>query len=52
MKRLLVALLFGLVALPAAGRADEPVGCALTSAAPEGSVAIGCMGGVTEAFGG
>src|ERR1700704_3974289 len=56
MKRLVVALLFGLLALPVAARADEPVGCALTSAPlmaqPEGSVLIACMGGITEAFGG
>jgi hypothetical protein len=56
MKRLVVALLFGLLALPMAARADESVGCALTSAPlmaqPDGSVLIGCMGGVTEAFGG
>ena len=56
MKRLVVVLLFGLLALPVASRADEPVGCALTSAPlmaqPEGSVLIACMGGITEAFGG
>src|SRR5258706_5894358 len=56
MKRLVVALLFGILALPVAARADEPVGCALTSAPlmaqPEGSVLIACMGGITEAFGG
>jgi hypothetical protein len=56
MNRLVVALLFGLLALPMAARADEPVGCALTSAPlmaqPDGSVLIACVGGVTEAFGG
>jgi hypothetical protein len=56
MKRVVVALIFGLLALPMAARADEPVGCALTSAPlmaqPEGSVLIACVGGVTEAFGG
>src|SRR5262250_2166573 len=57
MERLAVALLFApvvLVSTPAA-RAEDPIGCALTSAPlmaqPEGSVLIGCTGGVTEAFG-
>jgi hypothetical protein len=55
MKRLVVALLFALVAVPPAARADETLGCALTSAPlmaqPEGSVLIGCVGGVSDAFG-
>ena len=55
MKRPVVALLFGLAALAPAAHADEPLGCALTSAPlmaqPEGSVLIGCVGGVTDAFG-
>jgi hypothetical protein len=55
MKRLVVALLFALVALSPAARADEPIGCGLTSAPlmaqPDGSILIGCTGGVTDAFG-
>ena len=56
MKRLAVALLLGFAALPGAVRADETAGCGLASgpllAQPEGSVLIGCAGGITEAFGG
>jgi hypothetical protein len=55
MKRLVVTLLFGLAALPGAARAEELIGCALTSAPlmaqPEGSILIGCTGGLTEPFG-
>jgi len=55
MKRLVVALLFGLIVVPPTARADETIGCGLTSAPlmaqPEGSVLIGCTGGVTDAFG-
>ena len=57
MKRLAVALLFApaVLASMSAARAEDPIGCALTSAPlmaqPEGSILIGCTGGVTEAFG-
>jgi hypothetical protein len=55
MKRLVVVLLFALAALSPAARADDALGCALTSAPlmaqPEGSVLIGCVGGVSDAFG-
>lgn len=55
MKRLVVALLFAFAALSPAARAEEPIGCALTSAPllaqPEGSVLIGCTGGINDAFG-
>jgi hypothetical protein len=55
MKRLVVTLLFGLIALPGAARAEDPVGCALTSAPlmaqPDGSILIGCAGGLTDPFG-
>jgi len=57
MKRLAVALLFAPVVLvsTSAARAEDPLGCALTSAPlmaqPDGSVLIGCTGGVSEAFG-
>ena len=55
MKRLVVTLLFGLIALPGAARAEDPVGCALTSAPlmaqPDGSILIGCTGGLTDPFG-
>ena len=55
MKRLAVALLFAPIALSSSAYAEDPLGCALTSAPlmaqPEGSVLIGCTGGVSEAFG-
>ena len=55
MKRLVVTLLFGLAALPGPARAEEPIGCALTSAPlmaqPDGSILIGCAGGLTDPFG-
>jgi len=55
MKRLVFALLFGLVALPGIARAEDPVGCTLTSAPlmaqPDGSILIGCTGGLTDPFG-
>jgi len=55
MKRVVVAFLFALAIVPPAARADESLGCALTSAPlmaqPEGSVLIGCVGGITDAFG-
>ena len=55
MKRLVVATFFTLLALSPAARADDPLGCALTSAPlmaqPDGSILIGCTGGVTEPFG-
>ena len=55
MKRLVLALLCGFLALPGAARAEDPVGCALTSAPlmaqPDGSILIGCTGGLTDPFG-
>jgi hypothetical protein len=55
MKRLVVATFVTLLALSPAARAEDPLGCALTSAPlmaqPDGSVLIGCTGGVTEPFG-
>ena len=57
MKRLLIAVGLGLVVLSPAARADDapPPACGLTSApllaAADGSVLIGCSGGVSDAFG-
>jgi hypothetical protein len=55
MKRLFVALLFALALVPPAAHADEPIGCALTTAPlmaqPDGSILIGCNGGISDAFG-
>jgi hypothetical protein len=55
MKRRVIALLFAPIVLASPARAEDPIGCALTTAPlmaqPEGSILIGCTGGVTEAFG-
>lgn len=55
MKRLVLATFFTLLVLSPVARADDPLGCALTSAPlmaqPDGSILIGCTGGVTEPFG-
>jgi hypothetical protein len=55
MKRLVVATFVTLLAMSPVARADDPLGCALTSAPlmaqPDGSILIGCTGGVTEPFG-
>ena len=57
MKRLLIAVGLGLVVLSPRGHADDAPGavCGLTSApllaAADGSVLIGCSGGVSDAFG-
>jgi len=55
MKRRVIALLFAPIVLASPAQAEDPIGCGLTSAPlmapPEGSVLIGCTGGVTEAFG-
>ena len=55
MKRLVVATFCTLLALSPGARAEDPLGCALTSAPlmaqPDGSILIGCTGGVTEPFG-
>ena len=50
-----MALVFAPIVLASPAQAEDPIGCGLTSAPlmaqPEGSVLIGCTGGVTEAFG-
>ena len=55
MKRLVLALLFAPIVLASPAQAEDPIGCALTSAPlmaqPDGSILIGCAGGLTDPFG-
>ena len=55
MKRMLLPLALGLFSFSSSAYADDPAGCGLTSAPllaqPDGSVLIGCIGGINDAFG-